>query len=402
MPFTVTMPKLSPTMETGTIAKWHKKEGEHVAAGDVLLEVSTDKATVEHTALDEGWLRKLLVNEGQDAEVNQPIAIFTEEKGENIEGYSPEGVKSAEPLKQQAAKPAEKKEEAISVTNAKEKRVVASPLAKKVAEMRGIDLTTVEGSGPRNRIVIRDLEEIKPKAKREFAPAEPMGSFEEVPLSKVRRVIAERLQEAKATIPHFYVEKTINAEPLVHLKDQLASHGVKVSINDCVVRATALAIREYPGVNVGFNAQKETLLQFKTIDISVAVNVEDGLITPIIRYADKKSLAEISAEIRALAKKAKEGKLQPIEFQGGSFTVSNLGMYGVTNFQAIINPPQGAILAVSGIQDVPVVKDGAIVPGKVMHLNVSCDHRVIDGVKAAEFLKVLQKYLESPLALLLD
>lgn len=393
MPFTVTMPKLSPTMETGSIAKWHKKEGEHVKAGDVLLEVSTDKATVEHSALDEGWLRKILVTEGKEAAVNEPIAIFSEEEAENIEGFKPEGAT------EKAVTPEVKKTTVVAQQPVREEaRVFASPLAKKIAKERGIDLSQVQGTGPSQRIVSRDLESVK---KVPAVPQLPSGTFEELPLSPIRKVIAQRLQEAKATIPHFYVQQAIDAEKLVALREQLSNLEVKISINDCMIRACALALREHPNINCGFNVANQTIIQFKTIDISVAVNVESGLITPIVPLADTKSLQEISREIRALAKKAKEGKLQPREFQGGSFTISNLGMFGVTDFQAIINPPQAAILAVSGIHNQPVIREGAIVPGKIMNVTLSVDHRVIDGVQAAEFIKSLQKIIENPVSLLL-
>lgn len=396
MPFTVTMPKLSPTMETGVIASWHKKEGEFVNAGDVLLEVSTDKATVEHTALDEGWLKKILVTEGSEAEVNQPIAIFTENENESIDGFAAEQKTEEKPSVQ-------KQEEPKQIAQVQEKRedmrIFASPLAKKVAAEKGIDLSQVQGSGPRNRIVVRDLEEAKP-AKAAISAA-PSGSFEEISLTPVRKIIAERLQEAKSTIPHFYIEKAIDASALVHFREQLSKHDVKVSINDLVIKGVALALRKHPVVNSGFDAKRKLILEYKTIDISVAVSVSGGLITPIVFNADKKTLQEISADVRALAKKAKEGKLQPQEFQGGSFTISNLGMYGVKNFQAIINPPQAAILAISSIMDVPVVKEGEIVPGKVMNITLSCDHRVVDGVAGAEFLKTVQEILENPLALLI-
>lgn len=398
MPFTVTMPKLSPTMESGVIAKWHKKEGEHVAAGDLLLEVSTDKATVEHNALDEGWLRKILLEEGKEAAINQPIAIFTEEKDESIEGYQPEGetvVEEKPPQVSVQETVTSKRQE----TTFKEERIFASPLAKKIAKEKGFDLSAVEGSGPRKRIVARDLEKIGvPTEKR---VKEPSGTFEEVPLSQMRKVIAARLQEAKTTIPHFYVEKSIHVDQLVNFREQLSHVGHKVSFNDCVVKATALALREHPIVNCGFNPKSNTVLQYKTIDISVAVNLPTGLITPIVTHTDHKSLTEISSEIKALVVKAKEGKLHPKEFQGGSFTVSNLGMFGVKNFQAIINPPQVAILSVGGIMDLPIVKEGMVVPGKMMNVTLSCDHRVVDGVAAAEFLQTLQKFLENPIALLI-
>lgn len=402
MPFTVTMPKLSPTMESGTIAKWHKKEGEHVEAGDVLLEVSTDKATVEHSALDEGWLRKILVQEGQDATVNQPIAIFTEAQDESFEGYEAAGESaSATPPKEEPAKITKEEPQPEKTVHATEQaRIFVSPLARKIAKEKNIDLATVQGSGPRGRIVVRDLEEQKARPGKAM-PKEASGSYREIPLSQMRKIIAQRLQQAKANIPHFYVEKTIDVERLTHFREQLMEAGVKISYNDCVVKACALALKQHPVVNSGFNAQTNTILEFQTIDISIAVSLPEGLITPIVTHADHKSLTEISDEVKSLAAKAKDGKLQPHEFQGGSFTVSNLGMFGVTNFQAIINPPQSAILSVSSILDVPVIKEGKIVPGKIMNVTLSSDHRVVDGVAAAHFLNTLQKFLENPVSLLL-
>jgi pyruvate dehydrogenase E2 component (dihydrolipoamide acetyltransferase) len=402
MPFTVTMPKLSPTMEAGTIAKWHKKEGDLVQAGDVLLEVSTDKATVEHSALDAGYLRKILVVEGSDASVNQPIAVFTEDPKESIENYKPEGVVEKAPVvsaPQAAPVKAQAQAAPVKATQAaRAERIIASPLARKLAQERGIELSQIAGSGPRGRIIAKDLEK---KAAVKALPLGKPGEYEEIPLNQVRKVISQRLQEAKSTIPHFYVTLDIDAEPLMQFRTQLEKTGLKVSFNDCIVKACSLALREHPVVNSGFNAAAQTILRFKSIDISVAVSVEDGLITPIIFQADQKSLAEISQEIRALAKKAKEGKLAPQEFQGGSFTVSNLGMFGVSHFQAILNPPQAAILAVGAIQEQPVVRDGKVIPGHVLHLTISSDHRVVDGVAAAQFLKTLQKFLENPVALLL-
>lgn len=432
MPFTLTMPKLSPTMEIGTIAKWHKKVGDKVEAGDLILEVATDKATVEHQALDEGWLRKILVKEGEEAIINQPIAILSEDKAESIEGYKPEGdegpTEAEEEGKEVEQKDGKKEPEVKQVKEASkiseplfvpeaplenyefeapvdilEKKIKASPLAKKLSRDLGLDLSTVRGSGPGGRIVKEDLDKAQKsgivvfgsRARPEFKP----GSYEEEKLSPVRKVIAQRMQQSKSFVPHFYVTQTIDAEPLVKMREQLSVMGIKISYNDIVVRAAALALRQHPGINSGFNTANQTIIRFKTIDISIAVNTEGGLITPIVRHADFKNLGEISLEIRSLAKKAKDGKLAPEEYKGGSFTISNLGMHGVTDFQAIINPPQAAILAVSGIHCVPVVKNGTVVPGKTMNLSVSVDHRVIDGVAAAEFIKTVQKYLENPSAL---
>jgi pyruvate dehydrogenase E2 component (dihydrolipoamide acetyltransferase) len=427
------MPKLSPTMTEGTLIKWHKKIGEHVEAGELLIEVATDKATVEYQALDSGWLRKILIPEGKNAIVNQAIAIFTLEKQENIESYKPEGVLPETPSKQQPERTqsAEKEEgKAVSPqvtsqinipafvplpplkesefafpTSEMEARMRVSPLAKKLAKERGLDLSTVKGSGPGERIVSRDLERAQPAAALTFGrrerPHHPAGTYEEESFSPMRKVIAQRLQESKSFIPHFYVQQTLDAIPLTLLREQLEAHGLKVTVNDCIVRASALALRQHPQINSGFNSVNQTIVHFKTIDISVAVSVNNGLITPIIRYADYKNIGEISLEVRSLSLRAKEGKLEAHEYQGGSFTLSNLGMYGISNFQAIINPPQAAILAIGGIQETAVVKEGKVLPGKTITLTLSADHRVIDGVAAATFLRTLKKYLENPAGLLL-
>jgi pyruvate dehydrogenase E2 component (dihydrolipoamide acetyltransferase) len=437
MPFTLTMPKMSPTMEEGTIAKWHKRVGDHVEAGDLLLEVATDKATVEYNALDAGWLRKILLGDGGEAIVNQPIAIFTEEKNESIEGYKPEGAEPAakqEPVQEEEAKadttisagktapaaiapkpslrqpafspepPLENYEfgrPEISAGN----RIKASPLARKLAKEKGLDLSTTKGTGPGNRIVSRDLSMAQPAGVAVFGgselPVEAAGSYVDEPLNQMRKVIGQRLQDAKAFIPHFYVSLKINAQPMIDAREQLKNLDIKVTFNDFVVRACALALRQHPNVNSGFNSVSNTIIRFKTIDIAVAVSIDDGLITPIIRHADFKNLGEISLEVKRLAARAKEGKLDPQEYKGGSFTISNLGMYGVSEFIAIINPPQAAILAIGGILQVPVVRNGQIVPGNEMTLTLSGDHRVIDGVAGAEFLRTLQKLLENPAVLLI-
>lgn len=429
MPFTVTMPKLSPTMEEGTIAKWHKKEGDKVDAGELLLEVATDKATVEYNALDEGFLRKILVPNGGHAVVNQPIAIFTEKANESIEGYQPEGTAPAQA--EVAPKEGEKKKEevfqkakgasfeqpifapepplqeyefAFPVGGAK-KRIAASPLAKKIAKEKGLDLTSVKGSGPNGRISVKDLNLAGPDVAVSFdqreMPTEIPGSFEEIALSPMRKVIAQRLQQAKTFIPHIYVRQEIDADPLFNAREQLKNGNLKITFNDFVIRACALALKEHPQANSGFDSGKQAIIQFKTVDISVAVSVEGGLITPIIRHADFKNLGEISLEIKELATRAKLGKLKPEEYKGGSFTISNMGMYGVTDFAAIINPPQSAILAIGGIEERPCVKGGQVVVGKRMNLILSADHRVLDGAEAAKFIKTVQKYLENPSLLLI-
>lgn len=433
MPFTLTMPKLSPTMEEGTLVKWHKQVGDQVKGGDLLIEVATDKATVEFNAIDPGYLRKVLIQEGEDAMVNQPIAVMTEQKDEGIEGYQPEGVgpketpkapeKPSEPSPAKAAAPqptkgapapaqplfaAEPPLENYTFNFPREvieERLKASPAAKRVAKEKGLDISSVKGTGPDGRVMTRDLETAQPSGKVSFThretPTEKPGSFDLEKLSQMRKVIAQRLQEAKTYLPHFYVTLTINPEPLEALREQLRQSDIKLTYNDFIVRACALALREHPNVNSGFDSSNHAMIRFKTIDICVAVNTPNGLITPIIRHADYKNLGELSVEIRHLATRAKEGKLEQHEYKGGSFTISNMGMYGVTEFQAIINPPQAAILAVGGILETPVIRNGAVVPGKILNLTLSSDHRVVDGAAAAEFLKTLQKFLENPASLLI-
>jgi pyruvate dehydrogenase E2 component (dihydrolipoamide acetyltransferase) len=430
MPFTVTMPKLSPTMEEGTIAKWHKKEGEKVQAGQLLMEVATDKATVEYNALDEGYLRKILIKEGQNATVNQAIAIFSESLSENIDSYQPQGLQPIikEESKEtiiEVSEPTQKiQPKTISVTQPSftpepalenytfkfptddlDEKIKASPLAKKLAKEKGVDLSSVKGTGPGGRVTSKDLDlglpdQVVNFSKREV-PQDPPGSYEEIALTSMRKVIANRLQQSKSYIPHIYVRLEVDAEPLVHARQQLKEGNVKVSLNDFVIRACSLSLKEHPNINTGFNSETQSIIQFKTIDVCVAVSVDQGLITPIIRHADFKNLGEIAVEIKELASRAKLGKLQPHEYKGGSFTISNMGMFGILDFCAIINPPQAAILAVGSVEECPVVKNGAVVVGKKMSLILSADHRVIDGKDAAIFLKTLQKYLENPALLLI-
>lgn len=427
MPFTVTMPKLSPTMEEGTIAKWHKSEGDYVNAGEVLVEVATDKATVEYNALDEGFLRKILVPDGAHASVNQAIAIFTVKKEESIDGYLPEGTAAQktvvdEPKKVESAAPKQVSPQAQMAQPAftpepplehydfpfpaagAGQRIAASPLAKKVAKEKGLDLTSVKGSGPGGRVSVKDLNLAQPDltvsfGNREMPTAAP-GSFEEKALTPMRKTIAQRLQQAKSYIPHIYVRQEIDAENLVQAREQLKNGNLKITFNDFCIRACALALREHPDANSGYDSVKQAIILFKTIDISVAVTVEGGLITPIVRHADYKNLGEISLEVKELALRARLGKLKQEEYKGGSFTISNMGMFGVSDFAAIINPPQAAILAIGGIEDCARVKNGQVMVGKRMNLVLSADHRVLDGAEAAKFIKTIQKYLENPSLLL--
>jgi len=419
------MPKLSPTMEVGTITKWRVQEGSFVKSGEVVFEVATDKATVEHNALDAGYLRKILLPEGKEAIVNQPLAIFTESQNESIENYQPEGVMPsvAPPMKEeisteQTATVAKKTatiglqasfvpEPPLSNYRFIEKAdgVTASPLARKLAKEKNIDLSTIKGTGPNQRITSRDLDLGQPSGivtfGRQEIPTIAPGSYEEESLSPMRKVISQRLQESKTFIPHFYVVQEVDAGPMVQLRAQLKNYNLLVSFNDFVVRASALALRAHPVINSGFHSVNNTIIRFKTVDISIAVSVEGGLITPIVRHADYKNLGELSSEVKKLAKLAREGKLSREEYMGGSFSISNLGMFGITEFSAVINPPQAAILAVGGLNDAPTIKEGKVVPGKVMKLTLSADHRVIDGMESAKFMKELQKLLENPAALLL-
>ncbi len=418
-------------MEEGVIAKWHKKVGDKVDAGALLVEVATDKATVEYNALDEGYLRKVLVAEGGHAVVNQPIAVFSATATENIDQYVPQGITPTPAPKAAASvqeeEPSRAKVQAAPAssgsmqqpafvpepplenyvfafpTGSPKKRIAASPLAKKMAKEKGLDLTSVKGTGPGGRISSHDLDLAQPQSvahARTGAPTIVPGTFEETPLTPMRKVIGGRLQQSKTFIPHFYVRQEIDAQPLIDAREQLKQGGLKITFNDLIIRAAALALRECPEVNSGFNSVSQSIISFKTIDISVAVSFEGGLITPIVRHADYKSVGEISVEVKDLAERARHNKLQPQEYKGGSFTVSNLGMFGVSDFAAIINPPQAAILAVSGIEDCVRWKNDAAAPGKKMNFTLSADHRVIDGSLAAKFIKILQKYLENPAILL--
>jgi pyruvate dehydrogenase E2 component (dihydrolipoamide acetyltransferase) len=427
MPFTVTMPKLSPTMEEGTIAKWHKKVGDKVEAGQLLVEIATDKATIEFNALDDGYLRKILAEEGKTVSINQPIAIFSVKPDEALpveesarkavtpKGEAPAAALAApvahEPQASALRQPAFVPEPPLKdyrfafPAGDISERILASPLARKLAKEKGLDLTTVKGSGPKGRVVSKDLDLAQPDqgiafGRREMPDVAP-GTYEEVPLSPMRKIIGQRLQESKSFIPHFYLRQEIDAAPLFNLREQLKSYEIQVTINDFIIRASALALREHPIVNSGFNSVNQSIIFFKTVDIAVAVSIEGGLITPIIRHADYKNIGEISVEIKELAGRAKSGQLEMREYKGGSFTISNLGMFGVTGFAPIINPPQSAILGVGGIDDCMRLKNGRVLGGKKMELTLALDHRVIDGSEGAKFLKSLQKYLENPSVLLI-
>lgn len=442
MPVRILMPALSPTMTEGTLAKWHVKEGDEVSAGDVIAEIETDKATMEVEAVDEGKVGRLLVSEGTEGvAVNAPIALLLEE-GEDasaLEGAG-EGAKAkATPAKQEAAPapkaeakaapqtatpaaPAPQPQPARAGQNGQDERdgarIFASPLARRMAQQSGIDLGGVNGSGPHGRIVKRDVEMALgggapkaaaapsvPQAARmpvsaEAQPFEP--EFELQPLSSMRRIIAQRLQLAKQTIPHFYLTVECQIDALLDLRKRLndkADGAYKLSVNDLVIKICGMALRKVPAANASYTDQGIKL--YKSADVAVAVAIDGGLITPIVRDAANKGLEAISIAMKDLAARAREGKLKPEEFQGGSFSISNLGMYGITQFDAVINPPQGAILAIGAGEQRPVVRNGALAVATMMTCTLSCDHRVVDGAVGAEFLKVFKAMVEEPMSMLL-
>ena len=423
------MPKLSPTMETGTLVKWLKKAGDEIHFGDVLLEISTDKAVLEHTASEDGWLLEILVKEGTKIPVGAPIAVFSTEKNVTYDLKqllpSQEAVSTDEPTQivpntssQQdnshyagpsmaivGFRPEPPLTTPLTIKNPGDP-VSASPLAKKLAKEQNLDLSGVAGSGPGGRIVKKDLEKAPPLRIAGFgypeAPEVNPGTYVEEPLSPIREAISKRLQAAKTFIPHFYVRQRIYASPLLALLKELQAQNIKLSINDCIVRACALALKEFPEINSGFNSVDNTIIRFSTIDISIAVAIPDGVITPIIRCADRKNVGMISAEIKALAARAKQSALKEEEYKGGSFCISNLGMTGISDFTAILNPPQAAILAVGSVEEQPIVLNGELDVGSTCMLTLSVDHRVIDGYPAAMFMKRLQKLLEAPSVLLLN
>ncbi|MCH9616844.1 MAG: Dihydrolipoyllysine-residue succinyltransferase component of 2-oxoglutarate dehydrogenase complex [Chlamydiia bacterium] len=421
MPIIVTMPALSPTMEEGVISSWLKNEGDKVSDGEALCEIATDKSTVEFQAIDGGFLRKILIPAAGTAKVNAPIAVITETEDEDISSLSFEQEKQEEE-KQAADAPAPKEEEKKSVGGsfnamtfsppqpAEKVRVVkkssinASPLAKKLAQENGLDITSVKGSGPSGRVIAKDLEgaqKVPMMGVKETSYKYPDGTFDEVPLTPVRKIIGERLQASKMTIPHYVVTQAVSMTKAMELRVELKELGIKVTFNDFVIKAVALALKKHPDINMGYDSKKNVIIQYKTIDISLAVSVPDGLITPILWQADYMSLTDISTEAKKLAIKAKKGTLAPHEYQGGSFTISNLGMFGVTGFQAVINPPQAAILAVGGIAETAISKEGKIGTGYIMNISISMDHRVIDGAEGAKFLNTVKFFLENPSSLIL-
>lgn len=456
MPIDILMPALSPTMETGTLAKWLVKEGDTVSAGQVLAEIETDKATMEYESADEGTVGKILVQEGtEDVAVGTKIAVLLEEgeSADALEGASEKRQagpgqtaqtpkrEAAEAEQMEAARGEANKPAAAPQTQAPEapaaarpqaapavasqdggERIKASPLARRIASQKGIDLSAVTGSGPNGRIIKADVESFQPGAAQPAAaaaaPAQAPAAavpaaapsygppadvpFEEVKLSNMRKTIARRLQESKQTVPHFYLTVDCEIDALMKVRKDLNSRlekeGVKVSVNDFVIRAVALALKKVPAANVQFAGDK--MYWFKRQDISVAVAIEGGLITPVVKDAGSLGLADISRKVAELAEKARAGKLAPEEYQGGTFSISNLGMYGIKQFEAVINPPQACILAVGAGEQRPVIKDGAVAAATVMTVTLSCDHRAVDGAVGAEFLQAFKRLIEDPLLML--
>ncbi|MBW7849044.1 MAG: pyruvate dehydrogenase complex dihydrolipoamide acetyltransferase [Rhodospirillales bacterium] len=417
MPIEILMPALSPTMTEGALARWLKNEGEAVRSGDVLAEIETDKATMEMEAVDEGVLGRILVPGGTaGVKVNQPIALLLEE-GEDAAAldrapaakpHPPAPLLGGEGSPQAAPPPLSRGERGGEAKP--DNRVFASPLARRLAKEAGLDLAGLKGSGPHGRIVKADIERARQAAPKPTAPAAAEArpaapavgpAYVEIPNSTMRKTIARRVSEAKRDVPHFYLTVDCNIDELVSLRSRLNSAGdaYKLSINDFVIRAVALALRKVPAANAMWT--DEAIRQFTEVDVSVAVATPNGLITPVVRGADRKGLAEISNEMRELGTKAREGKLKPEEYQGGGFTVSNLGMYGIREFAAIINPPQACILAVGAGEPRPVVKDGALAVATVMSCTLSVDHRAVDGAVGAEFLAAFKQLVEDPLTMLL-
>ena len=426
----VQLPALSPTMTEGKIVKWLKKEGDSISSGEAIAEVETDKSNLEVEAFDDGVLLKILVPEGETGKVGAPIAVIGQ-KGEKVEASAAPAKPAAAPAPAPAAptpaaRPAPKPAPAgpaqvVPIRRAEEApapsedngRLRASPLAKRMAREEGLDLAGVQGSGPSGRIVKRDVEaaigqagpaavaKAPATAPRPAPVAVPMFGRREpdvIPISGMRKIIGQRMAEVKPGVPHFYVTVDIDMEEAVKVREQAKAAEVKISINDLIVKASALALRRQPKVNVSL--QGDRILQFHTADVGIAVAIEDGLITPVIRDADQKSLGTIGAEARELAERARRRALKPEEYSGGSITVSNLGMFGVDSFIAVINPPQASIVAVGAVAEKAVVREGKVVVRKTMSATFSGDHRIVDGALGAQYLQELKALLEQPTKLL--
>jgi len=433
MPIEILMPALSPTMTEGNLAKWHVKEGDTVNAGDILAEIETDKATMEIEAVEEGVVGRILVADGTEGiAVNAPIALLLEEGEDAADLEVPSASAPPPPAAAESAPEAQPTPQAPAVpatpvpppspSAEKGDRVFASPLARRMAKQAGLTLDAITGSGPHGRIVKQDIEAalaggitapsaapLPPSAAAPAAAmveASGMPAYVEVPNSAMRKVIARRLSESKRDAPHFYLTVECDIDALLSTRKKLNERSpgegpdaYKISVNDFIIRAAALALRKVPAANASWT--DEAIRLYQAADVSVAVAIPDGLITPIIRNADGKGLAVISREMKDLAGRARTGKLMPEEYQGGTFSVSNLGMFGIKDFSAVINPPQGAILAVGAGEARPVVKDGALAVATMMNCTLSIDHRVVDGSAGAEFMAAFKALIEDPLTMLL-
>ncbi len=410
----VYMPKLSDTMTEGVVASWLKNVGDTVKNGEIIAEIETDKATMEFESFYDGVLLYIGVETGEAAPINVILAIIgnkDEDISDLIKASPTPAITSNEKIEVPAPTPAPKAEPVIAAPaqaaviipqNTSTDRIFASPLAKKLALEKGIDISFVAGTGENGRIVKRDVDHYVPYNGQQQAPKGNyvgIESFVDEPISQMRKTIAKRLAESKFTAPHFYLTMDIDMDVAIQTRKSLSALEVKVSYNDFVVKAVALALKKHPNVNSSWLG--DVIRRNQHVHIGVAVAVEDGLLVPVIRFADGKSLSEISSEVKDLAGKAKTKKLQPSDWEGNTFTISNLGMFGIESFTAIVNPPDSCILAIGGIKEIPVVKNGQVVPGNVMKVTLSCDHRVVDGATGSAFLLTFKEYMENTIALLL-
>jgi pyruvate dehydrogenase E2 component (dihydrolipoamide acetyltransferase) len=416
MPIQILMPALSPTMKEGNLAKWLKKEGDKIKAGEVIAEIETDKATMEVEAVDEGILGKILVNEGtENVAVNSCIALILEdgEDKKSLDGFIGNAQKKPESEEEKSLEQIKEKNTILaseSKTYSEIEKIKASPLAKRIAKEKNVLLSQIKGSGPRGRIIKEDVFQFlnNDGAAKNAGIHRNLQEFYAVKNNNIRKVIARRLLESKQTVPHFYLSCEFNISKLQELRsainqaaevDTSGNPAYKVSVNDLIIKATAMALKKVPSANSSWT--EDAILIYNNIDIAMAVAIDGGLITPIIKNADQKTIQEISFETKQLAKKAREGKLLPEEFQGGSFSISNLGMFGIDNFSAIVNPPQSCILAVARSVEKPIVEHGQIKIASMMNVTLSSDHRAVDGAVGAEFLKALRHYIESPILMLI-
>ena len=413
----IRMPKLSDTMTEGVVAEWHKKVGDSVESGELLADIETDKATMEFESFQDGVLLYIGIEKGQTAPVDSILAILGD-KGEDFQSLiDNDAAPTEEPVEESApasstpepttaaAPVAEKTTQAPVATPVAntDGSIKASPLARRLANERGIDLTTVNGSGDNGRIVKADIDSYKAPAPNSYKGGNmlPAGqeSFSETPVTQMRKTIARRLAESKFSAPHFYLTMEIDMENVMAARKAVnAAQDVRVSFNDFVVKATAIALKKHPLINSSW--REDSIRYNEHVNIGVAVAVDEGLLVPVVRFADTKTLPQISMEVKELAGKARDKKLQPAEWEGNTFSISNLGMYGIESFTAIINPPDAAIMAIGGIIEKPVVKNGQIVPGHTMKVTLSCDHRVVDGAMGSEFLNTFKSMLEQPVLML--